>query len=311
MRIGSLFSGAGGLDLAALQLFDGSSMAWHCEINDAATKVLDRHWPAAPNHGDVTAIDWTQVEPVDVLTGGYPCQPFSTAGQRKGTNDERHLWPHVREAIRRIRPRYTLLENVAGHRTLGFDRVLADLAADGMHAWWASVRASDVGAAHHRERVFILVADPDGVGLGQGPGQPGTGAPEVPTDLGGVGAFSDPTHDRRERCGTARQRRPGSAHGDPGIDWGTYAPAVRRWERLTCPAPEPTVLNANGRPHLSAAFAEWMMGLPSGWVTAPEIGLTRGEQLRIIGNGVVPAQAVAAFTQLLAAISAPLEGVTS
>ncbi|WP_141695370.1 DNA cytosine methyltransferase, partial [Klebsiella pneumoniae] len=93
---------------------------------------------------------------------GSPCQPFSHAGQRKGTNDERHIWPYVREAIRRVRPRYTVLENVAGHRSLGFDRVLGDLAEDGLHVRWTSIRASDIGAPHQRERVFLFVTDPAG-----------------------------------------------------------------------------------------------------------------------------------------------------
>lgn len=155
MKLGSLCSGAGGLDLAVEQVF-GAETAWHCEIDDAAAKVLAHRWTGVPNHRDLTATDWGAVEPIDILTGGYPCQPFSHAGKRKGTDDERHIWPDVREAIRRLRPRYTFLENVAGHRSLGFDRVLGDLAEDGLHVRWTSVRASDVGAPHQRERLFIL-----------------------------------------------------------------------------------------------------------------------------------------------------------
>ena len=151
---------AGGLDLAVEQAF-GAETVWHCEINDAASKVLAHRWPDVPNHRDLTTTDWSAVEPVDILTGGYPCQPFSHAGKRKGTDDERHIWPDVREAIRRLRPRYTFLENVAGHRSLGFDRVLGDLAEDGLHVRWTSVRASDVGAPHQRERLFILVTPAD------------------------------------------------------------------------------------------------------------------------------------------------------
>ena len=160
MRLGSLCSGAGSLDLAVEQVF-GAETVWHCEIDDAASKVLAHRWPDVPNHRDLTTTDWSAVEPVDILTGGYPCQPFSHAGKRKGTDDERHIWPDVREAIRRLRPRYTFLENVAGHRSLGFDRVLGDLAEDGLHVRWTSVRASDVGAPHQRERLFILVTPAD------------------------------------------------------------------------------------------------------------------------------------------------------
>ena len=149
----------GGLDIAAAQLFD-ATVAWHVEYDTAPSKILAHHWPDVPNYGDVTTCDWESMPPVDILTGGYPCQPFSAAGQRKGTNDDRHLWPYVREAIRHLRPRYTLLENVAGHRSLGFDRVLGDLAEDGLDVRWTSLRASDIGAPHHRERLFILVTDP-------------------------------------------------------------------------------------------------------------------------------------------------------
>ncbi|MHC9531765.1 DNA cytosine methyltransferase [Prescottella equi] len=159
-RAGSLFSGYGGLDLAVQEVF-GTEVVWHCEWEAAPSAILEHHWPGVPNLHDVTEVDWTTVPPVDILTGGYPCQPFSAAGKRKGTNDERHLWPYVREAIRVLRPRYTVLENVAGHRSLGFDRVLGDLAEDGMHVRWTSLRASDIGAPHHRERLFILVTPAD------------------------------------------------------------------------------------------------------------------------------------------------------
>lgn len=166
-RIGSLFSGVAGLDMAVERLFD-AEVAWFVEYEDAPSKILAHHYPGVPNHGDVTTLDWSTVEPVDILTGGYPCQPFSQNGRRKGTEDDRHLWPYVREAIRHLRPKYTILENVKGHRSLGFDRVLGDMAKDGLHARWTSLRAADAGAPHHRERVFILVTDPNRDGLEAG-----------------------------------------------------------------------------------------------------------------------------------------------
>lgn len=302
MRIGSLFSGYGGLDLAAIALFEGSEVAWHCEWADAPARILDHHWPGVPNFRDVTEIDWATVPPADILTGGYPCQPFSTAGQRKGTNDERHLWPFVREAIRHLRPRYTVLENVAGHRTLGFDRVLGDLAEDGMHVRWTSIRASDVGAPHHRERVFILVAPSDTEG--ERPGRlPGRASKELSRPHRGLGSLSDPNSIGFDRRRAASKPTEGAHEPtdrrSAGINWGAYAPAVRRWERVTRPAPAPTEPNKNGRPRLNAAFAEWMMGLPAGWVTDPAIGISRADQLKAIGNGVCPQQAIAAYSQIL------------
>jgi len=163
MRIGSLFSGAGGLDMAVEEVF-GGEVIWQCELDKAASKVLAYRYPCAPNLGDITAVDWSTVETPDVLCGGYPCQPFSAAGQRKGTDDDRHLWPYFANAIRHLRPRFAVLENVAGHRSMGFDSVLADLAEARYDAQWCSVRASDVGAPHRRERLFILASDTSGNG---------------------------------------------------------------------------------------------------------------------------------------------------
>ena len=160
IRIGSLFSGYGGLDLAVQSVL-GGEIAWHVEYDKAPSRILDHHFPGVPNYGDVTQLDFTTVEPVDVLTGGYPCQPFSHAGLRKGTDDERHLWPHVLRAIREMGPRLAILENVRGHLSLGFGTVLSDLASVGWSARWGVVRASDAGAPHQRARLFI-VAYPDG-----------------------------------------------------------------------------------------------------------------------------------------------------
>ena len=161
MKIGSLFSGVAGLD-RAVEAVTGATPAWFVEFDAAPSKVLARHYPDIPNYGDVTTVDWSQVEPVDILTAGYPCQPFSHAGKRKGTDDERHLWPYVEVAIGVLRPRLVVLENVAGHLTLGGPTVIGSLTALGYDARWGVVRASDAGAPHRRARLFI-VAHPHGV----------------------------------------------------------------------------------------------------------------------------------------------------
>ena len=156
MRVGSLFTGYGGLDMAV-----GGDVAWYSEIEPAACKILAEHYPGVENLGDITAVDWSTVEPVDVITGGYPCQPFSTAGMRRSKNDERHLWPYVRDAISALQPRFAVLENVRGHLSMGLADVIGDLASVGYDARWGLVRASDAGAPHGRARVFI-VAYPEG-----------------------------------------------------------------------------------------------------------------------------------------------------
>lgn len=426
----------------------------------------------------------------------HNCQPFSAAGQRKGADDERHLWPHVREAIRHLRPRIALLENVAGHRSLGFDRVLGDCAEDGLSVRWVSLRASDIGAPHGRERLFFVVTDPadqryerrgsarvgwdgsadrgdsaadahDGAGDGQrsrtqlGKGSAATSNPcsvqperwlgnrdvagssssrkgaagkrerhgdaavdsgatatdtasvrrregwtqparvfgrsdaaiggdtdwnegrvddinpknrpredvrdvrtgvhaatvqrsaggshEVPESealqpelrqheggrtgqlssvacpqgddpnhvcglwcderLAGASPRPEPRQQRPEQLGVSVPELPHEAALDGGlgwisaihntsVNWGAYEPAIRRWETtIGRAAPDPTEPGRNG-PRLSPAFVEFMMGLPAGWVTSPEIGLTRNEQLKALGNGVVPQQALEALRRL-------------
>lgn len=158
MRVGSLFSGYGGLDMAV-----GGEVVWYSEIEPAACKVLAAHHPGVPNLGDIKKVDWSTVAPIDVLTGGYPCQPFSNAGMRRGKDDERHLWPYVKDAISALRPRLAVLENVRGHLSMGLADVIGDLAGLGYDAQWGLVRAADAGAPHGRARVFIT-AYPNSLG---------------------------------------------------------------------------------------------------------------------------------------------------
>jgi DNA (cytosine-5)-methyltransferase 1 len=154
MKFGSLFSGIGGIDLGLERA--GMTCIWQSEIEPYACQVLAKHWPNIPNLGDIRDIDWTTVERADVVAGGYPCQPFSVAGRREGEDDPRHLWPLFAECLRVLRPRYALLENVAGHLSLGFGQVLADLAALGYDTRWDCIPAAAVGAPHFRDRVFVV-----------------------------------------------------------------------------------------------------------------------------------------------------------
>lgn len=195
MNIGSLFSGYGGLDMAVAEV-TGAALAWYSEIEPAACRVLSAHYPDVPNLGDITAIEWADVPAVDIVTGGYPCQPFSHAGHRKGAKDERHLWPHVADALSALRPGFVVLENVAGHLSLGFADVLGDLARLGYDAQWGIVRASDAGAPHQRKRLFI-VAYTEGWRWGTRPRPAEVAARRV---LAGVGDRSvSPADSTRER----------------------------------------------------------------------------------------------------------------
>jgi DNA (cytosine-5)-methyltransferase 1 len=154
LTVGSLFSGIGGFDLGLERA--GMKVIWQSEIDTFASKVLKKHWPDVPNLGDITKVDWSKIERPDVICGGYPCQPFSTAGKRGGENDARHLWPAMHNAICVLRPSYALMENVRGHLSLGFGRVLGDLAEIGYDTEWQVIPAAAVGAPHRRERVFIV-----------------------------------------------------------------------------------------------------------------------------------------------------------
>lgn len=134
-------------------------IAWQVEIDEFASRVLAKHWPHVTRYGDITKIDWASVEPVDVLCGGFPCQDLSYAGKRAGLREGTRsgLWFEFARAIRALRPRYIMVENVPGllgNHALG--RVLGDLAESGYDAEWAMLSACMFGAPHTRERVFLI-----------------------------------------------------------------------------------------------------------------------------------------------------------
>jgi DNA (cytosine-5)-methyltransferase 1 len=183
MKIGSLFSGYGGLDQAVMNV-TGATVAWHCEWDDAPSKILEKHFPNVPNYRDVSKVDFTQVEKVDILTGGFPCQDLSLAGKRAGLKEGTRsgLWSEFARAIDELEPKLVVIENVRGilsanaHsnleqcewcvgdgsgepslRALGAVLgSLSSLGANGYDARWVGVRAADAGAPHNRFRVFII-----------------------------------------------------------------------------------------------------------------------------------------------------------
>lgn len=171
----STFSGIGGLDLGLESI--GMRTVGQVEIDPFARQVLARHWPEVPRHDDIrTAAAWWRSAPrpvVDVITGGYPCQPESAAGKRRGIEDERWLWPELARLIDDVRPAGAILENVMGHRTQGLRFVLRDLDTLGYSARAGIVSARAMGAPHIRKRIFILaeLANPDGSGLDPGRGR--------------------------------------------------------------------------------------------------------------------------------------------
>lgn len=302
--IGSLCSGYGGLDLAAEFTF-GAQTIWHADPAPGPRLILSQRWPGIPNHGDLTRINWTDIEAPDILTAGYPCQPFALSGRRKGTNDDRHLWPHIREAIRHLRPAITILENVAGHRSLGFDRVCGDMAEDGLDVRWTSVRADQVGACHARERLFVVITAAD-TDRPRPQRHPASASGRRRLDARDCEAAAHAVGEEQPRwaglcadeTGTLWGPRSGDPVGDPGFDWGEFQHAVDRWAAvLDRPAPRPLIAGPRGGRVLNPRFDEWMMGLPEGWVDVQ--GMTPPMQIEACGNGVVPQQAVYAIRELV------------
>ncbi|GAA3850574.1 DNA cytosine methyltransferase [Amycolatopsis tucumanensis] len=227
--IGSLCTGVGGLDLGVAAVL-GGRIAWYSEVDPHACAVLAARVPGAPNLGDLRAVDFTAVEPVEVLTAGFPCQDISAAGRRagieKGTRSG--LWYTILDAIRVLGPRLVVVENVAAlrWRNGGLDRVLAGLAETGYDAVWRCVRASDIGAAHRRERVFLCAvpqperhpddADPAGARRraprSRRPGPPTRGrAPGQSQRRGGLGSQSGPAAADTDGRGLAVGRYPDRA----------------------------------------------------------------------------------------------------
>ncbi len=154
---GSLFSGIGGLDLGLERA--GMKCLWQVEKDSYCNKVLKKHWPKVRRYTDVKKVG-KELESVDLICGGFPCQPVSVTGKRKGTKDERWLWPEFIRIIRILQPRYVLVENVPGLLTASqggaAQEVFGDLASSGYDTRWNRVSAESVGAPHLRWRVFIV-----------------------------------------------------------------------------------------------------------------------------------------------------------
>jgi DNA (cytosine-5)-methyltransferase 1 len=159
MRHASLFSGIGGFDLAAEWM--GWENVFHCEWMEFPRKVLDYYWPNADSHIDICKTDFKKyAKTIDILTGGFPCQPFSTAGKRKGTDDERYLWGEMLRAVQEIKPQYVIAENVFGITNIDgglvFEQVCLDLEAEGYEVQPFIIPAASKGAYHKRYRVWFV-----------------------------------------------------------------------------------------------------------------------------------------------------------
>jgi DNA (cytosine-5)-methyltransferase 1 len=159
MTHGSLFSGIGGFDLAAEWM--GWENKFHCEWNPFGKKVLNYYWPNAESFDDITKTNFTKYAgTIDIISGGFPCQPYSSAGKRLGKEDARHLWPEMLRVIREVRPRWVVGENVRGlvswNEGMVFDEVQSDLEAIGFEVLPFLLAAASVNAPHRRDRIFFI-----------------------------------------------------------------------------------------------------------------------------------------------------------
>lgn len=328
--IGSLFTGYGGLDMGVAMAVDPDArVAWTSDVEKGPCRLAQVRWPDTPNLGDITQINWDEVEPVDIICGGSPCQDLSLAGKRAGmaSGTRSGLWESMAAAIETIRPRLVVWENVLGAlsarayspleqepamlgdraarpalRAAG--RVAGDLASIGYNTAWRVVRASDAGAPHQRAR-FFLIGYPDGQPWDmrrpakprQAPGRRPQRKPTGP-GLGPLMPTPQATYAPRSSPGYGPNLHEVASATD--ATFGPYAPAITRWEHTTgrkAPPPTTPSRRAGGKPQLSARFVEWMMGLPEGHVT--DLDLSRERQLRMLGNGVVPQQAALAVHTLI------------
>jgi DNA (cytosine-5)-methyltransferase 1 len=318
VRIGSLFAGIGGFDLAARWM--GWGTAWFSEIDPYASAVLAKHWPGVPNHGDITQIDFAQVEPVDMLCGGFPCQPHSHAGKRKASADERDLWGEFERAIRVLRPRHVVAENVPGllssERGGFFARVLGDLAALGYDAEWTVLSAADVGAPHLRERVWIVayadragsdqrarVSVVEGAGLSDadwGSRRSASAGWHLVADAEVIAERAGLRPSRPVRIGRGRS---GNGSGADNLADAAHGRDVRGNGGLRPDEGDPGAGHHHGHGAQADDGGQW-------WATEPDVGRVadgvpaRVDRLRGLGNAIVPQCALEIFRAIEAAEAA-------
>jgi DNA (cytosine-5)-methyltransferase 1 len=200
LRVLDLFSGIGGFSLG-LERTGGFETAAFCEYAEFPRKVLAKHWPDVPIYPDIRELtaerlDADGITGIDIICGGYPCQPFSHAGKRLGAEDDRHLWPEMRRLVETLRPAWVIGENVAGHVSMGLDDVLSDLDGLGYAAQAFVIPACAVNAPHRRDRTWVVAY-----------AERGTGKAVLQRQLNGI-------------LSEAGQRRPASGFGLSDVSCG-------------------------------------------------------------------------------------------
>ena len=307
LKVLDLFSGIGGFSLG-LERTGGFETVAFCEIEEFPRKVLAKHWPGVPIHRDVRELTADAVGHIDLICGGYPCQPFSHAGQRRGAEDDRHLWPEVKRLVASIRPRWCLFENVAGHISMGLDEVLSDLESEGYTAWPVVIPACAVDAPHRRDRVWVLASNSEclpspeqereyqGAKECRGSGEDGLDAWETVADAPNEGITGG---QRQSGHGTGKGNVRGDRSDGSGTDDGREDVAHTSGLRIQGSEKqgsnggirqEPRDKQSEGR----SAFGAGGSGGPAKWLPEPPVGRVahgipkRVDRLKGLGNAVVP-----------------------
>jgi DNA (cytosine-5)-methyltransferase 1 len=290
MRIGSLFSGIGGLELG-LERAGVGSVAWQCEIDPFCRSVLAKHWPDAERYTDVRLLDPTFLPPVDVLCGGFPCQDLSLAGKRAGLDGDRSgLWWEYARVIEATRPRGVVIENVRGFLGRALDTVAGWLYGQGYQVEVTRIQAADVGAPHLRERVLVVA-----YAIGQGQPQQG----------GAIGTLWGRTvHGGREVVADTGSVRLEESEPGPVGEQPTASGGVQRCNRSAQPG---MGVGAHGLPIGLAGpgpDGSWPAGRgaePWSWESPRTLAgvKQRQQKLKALGNAVVPQCGYVAGRRLL------------
>ena len=300
LKIGSLFAGIGGFDLV-LERTGGFETAWFCEIEEYPRSILNQWWPGVPVYDDITKLKGDQVEPVDILVGGFPCQDISAAGRGEGIGGDRSsLWFEFARLVGELRPRYVIAENSPLLKTRGLNAVLGSLAEIGYDAEWDCVPARTFGAPHQRDRIWVVAYPDSAHSQGDRGAQrdeaeisgPGDARPDGESGRGGRraarGEFSDPGSVRRGAEQPDLHGRERHAAGQGAEERGELADSEREG------------LQGTAGPWFASEGREAVFSTSEGegsfWTWPPEPDLPRVahgvphrvDRVKALGNALVP-----------------------